>query len=197
MKNNIIIFMPSIEGGGVEKNLFIVSNFLAKKVDQLSVITISKKYKYRFKNPIRFISPASIIWDRFGRRIKYLIGLILLIKEILRCKSATVFSFQANIYCIIICKLFSTKVICRSNSAPIGWSKNPIKRKIFRYLLNKADKIMVNSSNFKSDLKKEFNVNAKCIYNPLDKAEINKKSKVKKNKFFKSRNKLRRINGTI
>ncbi len=194
MKNNIIIFMPSIEGGGVEKNLFIVSNFLAKKVDQLSVITISKKYKYRFKNPIRFISPASIIWDRFGRRIKYLIGLILLIKEILRCKSATVFSFQANIYCIIICKLFSTKVICRSNSAPIGWSKNPIKRKIFRYLLNKADKIMVNSSNFKSDLKKEFNVNAKCIYNPLDKAEINKKSKVKKNKFFKSRNKLRILN---
>ena len=30
MKKKLIIFMPSIEGGGVEKNLFIVSNYLAK-----------------------------------------------------------------------------------------------------------------------------------------------------------------------
>ena len=31
MNKKVIIFMPSIEGGGVEKNLFIVSNYLAKK----------------------------------------------------------------------------------------------------------------------------------------------------------------------
>ncbi len=183
--------MPSIEGGGVEKNLFIISNYLAKKLGELSVITVSKKYKNKFKNPIRFISPRFIFWDKFGRKFKYFIGLILLIKEILRNKKITVFSFQANVYCIIICKLFSIKIICRSNSAPIGWSKNSIKRTIFKYVLNKADKTVVNSLEFKSDLKKEFNVDAKCIYNPLDKAEINKKSKVKKNKFFKSKNKLR------
>ena len=45
MKKKIIIFMPSIEGGGVEKNFFIVSNYLSKKIDNVSVITISKKYK--------------------------------------------------------------------------------------------------------------------------------------------------------
>ena len=31
-KKNLVIFMPSIEGGGVEKNLFIVANFLSKKL---------------------------------------------------------------------------------------------------------------------------------------------------------------------
>ena len=31
-KKNLIIFMPSIEGGGVEKNLFIISNYLGKKI---------------------------------------------------------------------------------------------------------------------------------------------------------------------
>jgi len=31
-KKNIILFMPSIEGGGVEKNLFLVSNFLIKNL---------------------------------------------------------------------------------------------------------------------------------------------------------------------
>ena len=29
-KKELIIFMPSIEGGGVEKNLFIISDFLSK-----------------------------------------------------------------------------------------------------------------------------------------------------------------------
>ena len=40
----LIIFMPSIEGGGVEKNLFIVSNFLSMKLKKVSVISASKKY---------------------------------------------------------------------------------------------------------------------------------------------------------
>ena len=37
--------MPSIEGGGVEKNLFLVSNYLCKKLNNVTLITISKKYK--------------------------------------------------------------------------------------------------------------------------------------------------------
>ena len=31
MDKKLIIFIPSIEEGGVEKNLFIVSNYLIKK----------------------------------------------------------------------------------------------------------------------------------------------------------------------
>ena len=30
----ILFFMPSIEGGGVEKNLFIVSNYFSKKIQK-------------------------------------------------------------------------------------------------------------------------------------------------------------------
>ena len=45
MKKQLIIFMPSIEGGGVEKNLFLVSNYLCKKLNNVTLITISKKYK--------------------------------------------------------------------------------------------------------------------------------------------------------
>ena len=88
-----------------------------------------------------------------------------------------VFAFQANIYCIILCKIFNVKVIVRSNSAPIGWTKNPLKKIIFKFFIHKADKIMVNSFEFKKDLKSEFNVNSTCIYNPLDLNNIIKKSK--------------------
>ena len=186
--------MPSIEGGGVEKNLFLVSNYFIEKFDKLSLITISKKYEKKFNKSIEFISLSSNIWDKFGRRFKYFLAIILLIKEIIKDKNLIVFSFQANIYCIIICKLFGVKVISRSNSAPFGWSKNLLKRTVFKIFLNLADKVMVNSEQFKKDLKKEFNVKATCIYNPLNKNEIKKKSNVKSRKIFGSNKKLKILN---
>jgi len=41
----IVIFMPSIEGYGVEKNLFIITNYLSKYFQKIFIITTSKKYK--------------------------------------------------------------------------------------------------------------------------------------------------------
>ena len=194
MKKKLIIFMPSIEGGGVEKNLFLVSNYLSKKLNKVALITISKKYKTKFNNSIELISLTSNYWDNLSRRSKYFLSIFLLIKEILKNRNIIVFAFQANIYCIIICKLFSIKVIVRSNSAPAGWSKNILKRLVFKFFLNLADKVMVNSIQFKRDLKKEFNVNAKCIYNPLNHDEIMKKTKKKSKKIFTNKKQLKILN---
>ena len=47
-KKKLIIFIPSIEGGGVEKNLFLLSNYLAKNINETKIITSSFKYKKRF-----------------------------------------------------------------------------------------------------------------------------------------------------
>ena len=60
MKKKVIMFMPSIEGGGVEKNFFIVANFLSKLKD-ISVITISRKYQNKF-NLVYIINPNFINW---------------------------------------------------------------------------------------------------------------------------------------
>ena len=56
-QKKLIIFMPSIEGGGVEKNLFIVTNYLSNKIDNLTVITASYKYKKKFNKKINLILP--------------------------------------------------------------------------------------------------------------------------------------------
>ena len=194
MKKKIIIFMPSIEGGGVEKNLFLVTNYLSNKISKITLITISKKFKNKFNKSIEFKTLNLDLWDRLSRRLKYFLALLLLMKEFFLDKNRLVFSFQANIYCIILCKLFGVKIIVRSNSAPIGWSQNSFKKMIFRIFLNKADQVMVNSLEFKKALKKEFKINAKCIYNPLNKTEIIQKSKFKSKKYFKSKNKLRILN---
>ena len=34
-KKNVVFFMPLIGVGGVEKNLFLVSNFFSKKLDNI------------------------------------------------------------------------------------------------------------------------------------------------------------------
>ena len=194
MSKNLIVFMPSIEGGGVEKNLFLICNFLVKKTSSLKVITISKKYTNKFDKPIKIISLKSKQWDRFNRKIKFFLSLILLIKEIIKNKQSIVFSFQANIYCILICKIFSVKVIARSNTAPTGWSRNFFKRLIFKSVLNLSDKVLVNSFEFKKDLKNQLNINSVCIYNPLNKEQIKIRSKIKLNKIFNNSKKLKILN---
>ena len=194
MNSRIVVFMPSIEGGGVEKNLFLICNYLAKKTGKIKVITVSKQFRKKFNSSVELITFSSDLFDKFSRRIKYLLSIFLLIKEILKNRNILVFSFQANLYCIIICKLFSVKVISRSNSAPIGWSKNFIKKRIFRIVLKLSNVVLVNSYQFKKDLKKEFNVDAKTIYNPLNRKEIIKKSKKKSKKIFTSKKKLKILN---
>jgi len=177
MKNKyLVIFIPSIEGGGVEKNLFIIANYLSSIDNNIKLITASRGFNKKFKN-IDIIKPKLSFLKNTSRKLKYLICLLELLKLILSGKEISVFSFQANLYCIILCKIFKIKVVIRSNSSPTGWSKNSLKKFVFKYLLGIADKVIVNSIDFKKQFKVLFNINAKCIYNPLNKSEILKYSK--------------------
>ncbi len=183
-QKKLVIFIPSIEGGGVEKNLFIISNFLIKKINKLSIITTSHKSKKKFKKGINIILPKYKFWDNLSRIYKYFICLLILFKYLISNKNSTVLAFQANLYCVIICKILSVKVIVRSNSDPAGWANNLIKRHTYKFLINKSDKVIVNSIDFKHKMKKKFNVNSQVIYNPLNKVEVVKKSKLIKKSFY-------------
>lgn len=177
--------MPSIEVGGVEKNLFIISNYLAIKFSNLKLITISKQFKNNFNNKIKIIYPKSGLWEKLGRRTKFFICLILLFKEILKNNNTSVLCFQGNIYCTLLCKILNVKIIVRSNSSPSGWSKNFLKLILYKKILKLADKLIVNSQEFKKEFKQKFNLNSTCIYNPLNDKEIKKLSKKKiKFRFF-------------
>ena len=183
MKKKLIIFMPSVEGGGVEKNFFIISNYLATKLDKVYLITAENNLSKKIKN-IKIVYPRSNFWRNKARFRKYIICVFLLIKILLKNRNILVFTFQANLYAILVCKLFRIKVISRSNSSPSGWSKNFIKNYIYKVGLNLADTIIVNSIEFKQEMKKKFSINATHIYNPLNKNEIMKLSKKKVKNFF-------------
>ena len=186
--------MPSIEGGGVEKNLFIISNYLAKYIKNISLITLSKSYKKKFDKKIKFLTLNNSMWDKIGRRKKFIVSLFILFFEIIKARgNILVLCFQGNIYCTLLCKLLGIKIIVRSNSAPDGWSQNIIKFYFFKYIFKLADKILVNSYDFKKKFKTKFGINAECIYNPLNIKEIIKKSK-KKTKYKFPKTKLKIIN---
>ena len=109
-QKKLIIFMPSIEGGGVEKNLFIISNYLRSKINDISLITISNSFKKKFNKKIRFISLKSKFWDNIGRRKKFFLSLFLLLIEILKDRNVLVLCFQGNIYCTLLCKILGIKI---------------------------------------------------------------------------------------
>ena len=65
MTKKLIIFIPSIEEGGVEKNLFIIANYLAQKKLNIEVITCNfNKSKYFFKPAVNkfFNISLLIVW---------------------------------------------------------------------------------------------------------------------------------------
>ena len=175
--------MPSVEGGGVEKNFFIISNYLATKLDKVFLITAENNLSKKIKN-IEIVYPRSNFWRNKARFRKYIICVFLLIKILLKNRNILVFTFQANLYAILVCKLFGINIISRSNSSPSGWSKNFIKNYIYKIGLNLADTIIVNSIEFKQEMKKKFSINATHIYNPLNKNEIIKLSKKKVKNLF-------------
>lgn len=190
MAKKILIFIPSIEDGGVEKNLYIIANYLYKNLKYLEIITTSYDKKSYFNSKIEFIGPKWKFLLNKGRYLKYFISLIYLMKQIIISKkNLTIFSFQANIFAIFVAKIFGIKIISRSNSSPSGWSNNLIKNKIFNYLLKKADKIIVNSLSFKKEFLLRFNIHTTCIYNPFDAIALqNYSNKRIKFNFFSKKN---------
>jgi glycosyltransferase involved in cell wall biosynthesis len=194
-QKKLIIFIPSIEYGGVEKNLFIISNYLSKKIKNISIITSNTHHRKNFDKKLKIIYPKIKIFQNINRFCKIIVCSFLLFLEIFKNKKITVLSFQANIYAIIICKIFGINIIVRTNSAAYFYKSNFFKEFIFKNVLKDANKIIVNSLELKKEILKRFNILSTCIYNPLNLEKILFLSKKKiKNNFFQKKKVLKVIN---
>jgi glycosyltransferase involved in cell wall biosynthesis len=191
----LIIFNPSIEDGGVEKNLFLISNYLANKVPHIILITSSINKIKIFSKKILFSTIYFNFFDWFNRYPRYFFCIFLLIFNIIKFRrKVVVLSFQANIYAIIISKFLGVKIIARSNTSPYSWNKSFIKQWIFKFFFQKTDLIIVNSFEFKKQMDRAYSIKCKVILNPFDTNYIKKKSLERiPDKFFK-RNTLKLIN---
>ena len=72
----ILFFMPSIEGGGVEKNLFIVSNYFAKKFKSDTISLISPlNNKEQIEKNWPFLTPGS--YEKMSTILHIMSGIII------------------------------------------------------------------------------------------------------------------------
>ncbi len=185
MNKNIIFYIPSIEGGGVEKNFHLLIKYLPKKIGKIHIITADKRNN-NSKN-IKYICPNSNYWNKKNRILKNMICIYLLIKNFWSTK-AVIFSFQSNITTIIISKILGFKILIRLNTSLNKYLKNFFKKIIFKFFYSLSDIIIVNSKFFQKELN-EVNLKSHLIYNLSD-----DKKKRKKLNFFKKFNGLKILN---
>ena len=70
-----------------------------------------------------------------------------------KISKSIIFSFQGNFYALLVAYILRKKIIVRSNLAPEAWCGNSFKKIIFKFLLSKSNLIIVNSLEFKKNLK--------------------------------------------
>ena len=174
----LIIFFPSIESGGVEKNFYHLINNLSYKFKKIVVVTSSYVEKKNLPKKINFLSTNSTFYYNKNRIIKSIICFFLSLR-LYSEKEKIILSFQSNIFSIILSKIINCKVIIRLNTAPEKYINSSIKKFIFKFFYNLSDEIIVNSYEFKKRVKKIFNLNSQVIYNPISLPKRINKKKIK------------------
>ena len=172
--NQINIFCPTIGVGGVEKNLYIISNYLVKKNIKINVITCDFHKKKHFNKKINFIGPQSSKYSKSFPIFKIIISIIFFLRSNSVTKSSLLFSFQSNLFAILLALITNRKVITRINASPDLYLRNSIKKFLFRFLYKYSDCIIVNSRELNKKIKFFLNLNSSIIYNPaFNKSKIN------------------------
>ena len=161
MKKEIIFYIPSIEGGGVEKNLYLLIKYLPKQIGKIHIITANKKNNN--SRSVRYICPNSDYWSKKNRALKNIICIYLLIKNFWSSK-AVILSFQSNLTSIIISKILGFRVLIRLNTSLKKYLDNFLKKILFKFIYSLSDIIIVNSKFFQKELN-IVNLRSHLIYN--------------------------------
>jgi len=177
-QNQIIFFFPDFQVGGVEKNFYIISKYLSNFFESTYLVS-GNIVKNKIDKKIEIIKTGNF-WSYCNRRLVFLICSIKLFIITLKLKDPIIFSFQGNFYAILISIILKKKIIVRSNLNPQAWSKSFFKSIIFRYLLSKANLVIVNSFEFQKQMKKIFKIKTEVIYNPVNIKQIKRLSHYKK-----------------
>ena len=171
----LVVFFPSIESAGVEKNFYYLINNISIKFEKIIVITASEVKKKLFPKKIKFIKTESSFWLKKSRFIKSIVCFFLALK-LFKTENILILSFQSNIISIILSKILRCKIIIRLNTSPEKYINTTIKKFIFYFFYKLSNEIIVNSLEFKRRLKKILNLNSHAIYNAIGlPKKINKK----------------------
>jgi len=178
---NIILFIPNIERGGIEKNLIILSNYFIKRNYNIQIIfrKISNEVKKNLSKKITLIKCTKIINTAFvpSRVLNSINCFLYILINYKFNKKQVILSFQDHPFSILISKIKKVPCIIRIANHPYGSLKyfnNKINffiklniKKIFYFF---ASGIICNSMSSTKFFKKYYkNKKIITIYNTLKK----------------------------
>lgn len=186
-KKHVLIFIPAIESGGVEKNAIIVANGLAEGGYPVTILycrAMEQQLK-KFDERVRLQAFPRKQIPHINPRLTDAYFMQKHLKEYLStvdAKAAVLIAFQSASVAIGVCKRMGIRVICRLSNHPsaICYEKSMIrnlseKLKLFTY--KKADVIVANSKKLAEDFGAKVGRSVETIYNPVDIGSIQEKRK--------------------
>ena len=166
MNKKIIFFCPSIEEGGVEKNLFLMANKLSENND-ISVVSANSNKRKMFVKNVKFYCSKKLNLNKSPRIVKSLYCSFILLMRFFNKKNIILIAYESNIFAIFLSKILRIPVIVRSNASPIGYLDNAFKKYIFRFFFNLANLVLVNSKEFKIKIDTILKIKSKILYNSI------------------------------
>ena len=187
----LIILYPTFESGGATNNLINFINYCLKKKIKLKFISNLKKKNFFLKNKnMKLITLKDGLLTKYGGRYISSLHSIIKLASIITKKDSgntVVFSFQSHILPILICRLFSKKIIIRNSEDAYDATKYA-DNKTFAYLslilkfifYRYANGIITNSHKSKKSLQRIVKKKIELIFNPYLKSLYNFKFKKRK-----------------
>ncbi len=194
MIDKILLYYPSFERGGAEKNLINIVNYFTKKKIKIFLFSHNvKKEKFYKSNYLKIIRSQPLknmnfIPIRWNLALSAALNLNYYAKKFNR--NSIIFSMQSHIPSIIVAKLNKKKISIRNSEEPLGATYYADNRLIAFFVLilkfifyNFSNQIIAISKKSEQSLKKIvfFNRKVTLILNPYL-ANIYKKKKMKKEK---------------
>lgn len=186
----VVIFLPSIETGGVERNAIILANNLATRGDTVDIVhtRIVEKMRERFHPSValrqigkRWAPPW--VHPRIVDAFTIFIGFITFLKRLPAGEPTVIVSFQSNIIAVcaswfapipIVVRVSNHPSHVRYESGKVQKIAELLKRVIYRF----ADVIVTNSEVTSDCYRKVLSVPVETIYNPVNRNELKVKADV-------------------
>ena len=181
MKKNILLIMPNVEKGGIEKNLLLLTSYFVKSFKIILVCSeISDDVRKELDQKVQIIIAKKYFKTKFfSHRIRNTINSfleVLVNKKKIINNNTILFSLQNHPFPILLSKILRKKIIIRIANHPSAslryFNKYPnyllkLFIKIFFYRF--ADGIICNSQSSRTFLKKYLKKKSiVTIFNPLE-----------------------------
>lgn len=180
MSGQVILFLPSFEAGGVERNAVYFANAMAAKGFDVHLVYCRKKDEWfsRLDTHVRRVKVARwirfpLLHERLVDAINMLFFGIIPVLRIRRNGRTAMVSFQSNVIAIFLGLLCRIPVAVRlSNHFEVLKHEKSLIRKLAEFGKKKtygfADVIIANSSELAKDYSALLRKSVETIHNPVD-----------------------------